>query len=69
MCCTGMQLLSWCRRPRWLRSTGDVWLLVKPIDCPVDHHQIPTNGIRLHVAQVGPASGPLVLLLYGFPEF
>ena len=31
--------------------------------------QIPTNGVRLHVAQAGPAAGPLVLLLHGFPEF
>ncbi|MBN2147885.1 MAG: alpha/beta hydrolase [Anaerolineales bacterium] len=30
---------------------------------------IPTNGIRLHVAQSGPAEGPLVILLHGFPEF
>jgi pimeloyl-ACP methyl ester carboxylesterase len=39
------------------------------MDWPVEHHQISTNGIRLHVAQAGPASGPLVLLLHGFPEF
>jgi pimeloyl-ACP methyl ester carboxylesterase len=36
---------------------------------PVEHHQIPTNGIRLHVVQTGPVTGPLVLLLHGFPEF
>jgi epoxide hydrolase 4 len=36
---------------------------------PVEHHQIATNGIRLHVVQTGPATGPLVLLLHGFPEF
>ncbi len=30
---------------------------------------IPTNGVRLHVAQAGPADGPLVVLLHGFPEF
>jgi pimeloyl-ACP methyl ester carboxylesterase len=35
----------------------------------VEHHQITTNGIRLHVVQSGPATGPLVLLLHGFPEF
>jgi pimeloyl-ACP methyl ester carboxylesterase len=35
----------------------------------VEHHQISTNGIRLHVVQSGPARGPLVLLLHGFPEF
>jgi len=30
---------------------------------------IPTNGINLHVIQAGPADGPLVILLHGFPEF
>jgi pimeloyl-ACP methyl ester carboxylesterase len=35
----------------------------------VEHHQIQTNGTRLHVVQTGPATGPLVLLLHGFPEF
>lgn len=35
----------------------------------VDHIFIETNGIRLHVAQAGPADGPLVILLHGFPEF
>jgi epoxide hydrolase 4 len=28
-----------------------------------------TNGLTLHVAETGPADGPLVLLLHGFPEF
>ena len=35
---------------------------------PLEHHEIPTNGIRLHVVQTGPVTGPLVLLLHGFPE-
>ncbi|WP_139924458.1 alpha/beta fold hydrolase [Hymenobacter sp. DG01] len=35
----------------------------------LEHHQIQTNGIRLHVVQCGPANGPLVILLHGFPEF
>ena len=35
----------------------------------LEHQEISTNGVRLHVAQSGPASGPLVLLLHGFPEF
>jgi pimeloyl-ACP methyl ester carboxylesterase len=35
----------------------------------VEHHQITTNAIRLHVVQTGPPTGPLVLLLHGFPEF
>ena len=28
-----------------------------------------TNGINLHVVMAGPADGPLVILLHGFPEF
>ena len=35
----------------------------------MDHSQIKTNGIHLHVAQAGPKDGPLVILLHGFPEF
>ncbi|WP_051258368.1 alpha/beta fold hydrolase [Atopococcus tabaci] len=35
----------------------------------VEHVYVETNGIRLHVAQKGPADGELVLLLHGFPEF
>jgi len=31
--------------------------------------RVPTNGIHLNVAQAGPADGPLLLLLHGFPEF
>ncbi|AYA37287.1 alpha/beta hydrolase [Hymenobacter oligotrophus] len=34
-----------------------------------EHHYVDTNGIRLHVVQCGPQSGPLVVLLHGFPEF
>ncbi len=33
------------------------------------HTFIPTNGIQLHVVQAGPESGPIVILLHGFPEF
>ena len=33
-----------------------------------DHVHL-TTGIRLQVASAGPADGPLVLLLHGFPEF
>ena len=32
------------------------------------HEQVPTNGIELHVAVAGPASGPPVVLCHGFPE-
>lgn len=35
----------------------------------VEHHTVATNGIHLHVVQAGPAEGPLVILLHGFPEF
>jgi pimeloyl-ACP methyl ester carboxylesterase len=35
----------------------------------LEHSTINTNGIRLHVVQAGPKSGPPVLLLHGFPEF
>jgi pimeloyl-ACP methyl ester carboxylesterase len=34
---------------------------------PWTHRDVSANGIRLHVAELG--SGPLVLLLHGFPEF
>jgi pimeloyl-ACP methyl ester carboxylesterase len=34
---------------------------------PWTHRTIDANGIQLHVAEAG--SGPLVLLLHGFPEF
>ncbi|WP_426060944.1 alpha/beta fold hydrolase [Hymenobacter sp. B1770] len=36
---------------------------------PLEHHEVATNGIRLHVVQCGPARGPLVVVLHGFPEF
>lgn len=35
----------------------------------MDECRIETNGIHLHVVQAGPKSGPLVILLHGFPEF
>lgn len=37
------------------------------VDGPWTHRDINANGIRLHIAEAG--SGPLVLLLHGFPEF
>jgi pimeloyl-ACP methyl ester carboxylesterase len=32
------------------------------------HEQVASNGIELHVASAGPADGPPVVLLHGFPE-
>src|SRR5437763_5029876 len=31
--------------------------------------RVPSNGISLHAVAAGPADGPLVILLHGFPEF
>jgi pimeloyl-ACP methyl ester carboxylesterase len=30
---------------------------------------IQTNGVKLHVMETGPADGPMILFLHGFPEF
>lgn len=35
----------------------------------LEHTYIETNGVKLHVVQAGPKSGPPVILLHGFPEF
>src|SRR6185436_11046825 len=35
----------------------------------MEHSNIETNGVRLHVVQAGPQSGTPVVLLHGFPEF
>ena len=35
----------------------------------MEHQQVTTNGINLHVVQDGPPAGRLVILLHGFPEF
>ncbi|NMH96777.1 alpha/beta fold hydrolase [Pseudonocardia acidicola] len=32
------------------------------------HRTVEVNGVRLHLAEAGPADGPTVLLLHGFPE-
>jgi pimeloyl-ACP methyl ester carboxylesterase len=37
------------------------------VEGPWTHRSLNANGIRLHVAEAG--TGPLVLLLHGFPEF
>ena len=35
----------------------------------IEHQLIRVNGITLHTAVAGPANGPAVILLHGFPEF
>ena len=35
----------------------------------LEHRQIATNGVNLHVVVAGPEHGPAVILLHGFPEF
>ena len=37
------------------------------IDGPWTHRMVRANGIALHVAEIG--SGPMVLMLHGFPQF
>jgi pimeloyl-ACP methyl ester carboxylesterase len=39
-----------------------------PYAAGVDHRFIEANGIRVHVAEVGPADAPPVLLLHGWPQ-
>ena len=35
---------------------------------PTTVRRVATNGVNLHVIEAGPADGPLVILLHGFPE-
>jgi pimeloyl-ACP methyl ester carboxylesterase len=55
------------------RASTDVLRVVPPdpstvrLPGPWTHRDVSANGIRLHIAETG--SGPLVLLLHGFPEF
>ena len=39
------------------------------VEGPWSHRDVTASGLRFHVAEHGPADGPLVLLLHGFPEF
>lgn len=39
------------------------------VEGPWRHREVTASGLRFHVAEHGPAGGPLVLLLHGFPEF
>jgi pimeloyl-ACP methyl ester carboxylesterase len=49
---------------------GDVSRAVE-LPGPWEHRYVAANGARFHVAEAtgAPATGPLVLLLHGFPEF
>lgn len=35
----------------------------------LEHHRLPVNDLYLHVVQIGPVDGPVVIMLHGFPEF
>lgn len=39
------------------------------IDTRVTHHFADSGGVRIHYAAIGPATGPLVIFLHGFPDF
>ncbi|MCW2543516.1 MAG: putative hydrolase [Frankiales bacterium] len=39
------------------------------VEGPWRHRDVSASGLRFHIAEHGPADGPLVLLLHGFPEF
>ncbi len=47
---------------------GVLALTEPPVLAGVSHRVIDVAGLPVHVAEAGPASGPLVLLLHGFPE-
>ena len=38
-------------------------------EADLEHDTVDVNGVSLHVVRSGPADGPLVVLLHGFPEF
>jgi len=39
------------------------------VEGPWTHREVTANGVRFHLAEHGPATGELVVLLHGFPEF
>lgn len=41
----------------------------EPVDPKRSGRRLVANGVALHVVEVGPEDGPLVILLHGFPEF
>lgn len=41
----------------------------RPAEPQLSHHFVHTNGVNLHLVEAGPADGPLVILLHGFPEY
>jgi epoxide hydrolase A/B len=34
----------------------------------IRHRSVTANGMRLHLAESGPADGPCIILCHGFPE-
>jgi len=59
------------RRPRASSSVVERSPETDPVEIPGpwQHRYVAANGARFHVVETGPARGPLVLLLHGFPEF
>jgi len=43
--------------------------MTKELSSRLNHLNLQTNGITLHVVEAGPENGQLVILLHGFPEF
>lgn len=43
--------------------------LARALQIPLASSFVETDGVRLHVVEAGPADGPPVVLLHGFPEF
>ena len=41
---------------------------MKPTDLQVRHRYATINGVQLHFVEAGPSTGPIALLLHGFPE-
>lgn len=39
------------------------------LDDVIAHRDLDVGAVRLHAVEAGPADGPVVLLLHGFPEF